>query len=196
MYTIYQITRVLILVLNEARDGTQRAAGGSKFHRMSVAWLEALSPYVLNLVLGTHSRLLCPERRVRPEAGIPLQQTTEMLRNEAVLGFVREDQDLVVHTGRHREPVQLPEHMCHTRKLGRESQDSGGTLQDPLQLVGERLADSIEKSVAAVDARCYEGMDESLRRLLGEHTADPTHAAQVDMYIHTTADACSPGPRI
>ena len=87
-------------------------------------------------------------------------------------GFVREDQDLVLHTGRHREPVQLPADRCHMRKLARERQDSGSTVQDPLQLVGERLADSVEKNVAAVDARCYEGMDESLRRLLGEHTVD------------------------
>ena len=54
-------------------------------------------------------------------------------------GFAREDQDLVLHTGRHREPVQLSAHRCHTRKLGRERQDSGGIVQDPLQLVGERL---------------------------------------------------------
>ena len=80
------------------------------------------------------------------------------------------------------------------RKLGREHQDSGGTVQDLLQLVGERLADSVEESVAAVNARCYEGMDESLCCLLGEHTADPTDVAQVD--IHATADAVNLGPHI
>ena len=42
------------------------AAGGSKFHRMGAAWRKALSPYGLSLVLGTHSRLLCQERRARP----------------------------------------------------------------------------------------------------------------------------------
>ena len=35
-------------------------------------------------------------------------------------------------------------------------------------------------------------MDESLHRLLGEHTADPTDVAQVD--IHATADAVNLGP--
>ena len=71
---------------------------------------------------------------------VPLQQATEILQSEAVQGFLREDQDLVVHTVRHREPVQLPAHRCHVRKLGRERHDSGGTVQDPLQLVAERLA--------------------------------------------------------
>ena len=81
------------------------------------------------------------------------------------------------------------------RKLRRERQDSGGTVQDLLQLVGVRLADSAEESVAAVDARCYEGMDESLRGLLGQqHTADPTDVAQVD--IRTTADAVNLGPHV
>ena len=50
---------VLILILNEARNGAQRAAGGSKFHGMGAAWRKALFPYVLSLVLGTHSKLLC-----------------------------------------------------------------------------------------------------------------------------------------
>ena len=120
----------------------------------------------------------------RAESGVrlvPLRQTTEILRSEAVRGFVREDQDLVVHTGKHSEPVQLPAQRCHMRELGRERQDSGGTVQDPLQLVGEKLADSAEESVAAVDARCCEGVDQSLRRLLGEHTADTTDVAQVDI---------------
>ena len=49
------------------------------------------------------------------------------------------------------------------------------------------LADSVEQSVAAVDERCYEGTDESLRRLPGEHTADLADVAQVK--IRTTADA-------
>ena len=102
--------------------------------------------------------------------------------------------DLVIHTGRHRESVQLRAHRYHVRKLGRKRQDSGSTVQDPLQLVGERLADCLEESVAAVDARCYEGMDESLSRLLGEHTADPTEVAQVD--IPTATDAVDLGPHI
>ena len=80
------------------------------------------------------------------------------------------------------------------RKLGCERQDSGGTVQDPLQLVGERLADSVERNVAAVDARCYEGMNESLLRLLGKHTADPADVAQVD--IRATADAVNVGPHV
>ena len=44
---------------------------------------------------------------------VPLQQTMEILWSKAVQGFVCEDQDLVVHTGRHRELVQLPAHRCH-----------------------------------------------------------------------------------
>ena len=111
-------------------------------------------------------------------------------------GFVCEDQDLVVHTSRHREPVRLLAHGCHIRKLERERQDSGGTVQDPLQLVGERLTDSVEKSVGAVNARCYESLDGSLRRLLGEHTAHLTDVVQVDMYMLATADAVNLGPHI
>ena len=88
-------------------------------------------------------------------------------------GFVREDQDLVVHTDRHREPLQLTAHRCHIQKHGREHQNSGGTVQDPLQLVDERLADSVEKSIAAANMRFYDGMDESLHRLLRERTAGP-----------------------
>ena len=53
--------------------------------------------------------------------------STEILWREAVQNFAREDQDFVVHTGRHREPVQLAAHRCHMRKLGRERQDSGST---------------------------------------------------------------------
>ena len=45
-----------------------------------------------------------------------------------------------------------------------------------------------------VDVRCYEGMDESLRCLLGEHTADLTDVAQVD--IRAMADAVNLGPHI
>ena len=63
-------------------------------------------------------------------------------------------------------PVQLPAHRCYRGKLGCERQDLGNMVQDPLQLISERLADSIEESVTAVNARCYEGMDESLHRLL------------------------------
>ena len=109
-----------MLVLNEARDAAQQAAGGSKFHRMGAAWRKALSPYVMSLVLGTHSKLLCQERRARPGWYHCSKLRRCMLRSEAVQGSVREDQDLVVHTGRHREPVQLPEHRCHMRQLGRE----------------------------------------------------------------------------
>ena len=39
------------------------------------------------------------------------------------------DQDLVVLPGRHRQPVQLNTHSCDVRKLGRESQDSGSSVQ-------------------------------------------------------------------
>ena len=49
-----------------------------------------------------------------------------------------------------------------------------------------------EDSVAAVDPRWYEGMDESLRHLLGEHTADLTDVTLVD--IRATADPVNPGP--
>ena len=67
-FYVYDLSnkKVLILALNEARDGAQRAAGSSKFYRMGAAWRKALSPYVLSLALATHSRLLCPERRVQP----------------------------------------------------------------------------------------------------------------------------------
>ena len=102
-------------------------------------------------------------------------------------GFVREDQDFVV-------PVQLSAHGCHKRKLGCERQDSDGTVQDPLQLVGERLADSVEESGAAVDVRCYEGMDKSLRRLLGENTAVPNNVVQAD--IRATTGVVNLGPYI
>ena len=78
-------------------------------------------------------------------------------------------------------------------KLGHERQDSGGTVQDPVQPVGERLADSVEESIAAVDVRCCEGM-ESLCRLLGKHTVDPTDVAQVD--ICAAADAVNLGPDV
>ena len=64
-----------------------------------------------------------------------------------------------------------------------------------MQLVGERLADTVDLSVAAVDARCYEGMDESLRRLLGEHTVEPTDVAQKDVTC-TATDAVNLGPHI
>ena len=53
-------------MLNEARDGAQRAGGGRKFHRMGAAWGKALSPYVLSLVFGTQSTLLCREWRAWP----------------------------------------------------------------------------------------------------------------------------------
>ena len=94
MYTIYQIKKVLILGLNEARDGAQRAAGGSKFHRMGAAWGKALSPYVLSLCLGHTQQTAVPRAGARPRL-VPLQQTMEILRSGAVQGFVREDQDLV-----------------------------------------------------------------------------------------------------
>ena len=58
--------------------------------------------------------------------------------------------------------MQLPAHKCHMCKLGCERQDSGSIVQALLQLVSERLADSIEESIAAVNAICCEGMDESL----------------------------------
>ena len=38
---------------------------------------------------------------------VPPRQSTEILQSEAVQGFIREDQDLVVHTGSHREPVHV-----------------------------------------------------------------------------------------
>ena len=96
--------------------------------------------------------------------------------------------------GRHRKPVQLPAHRCHMRKLGHERQESGNIIQDLLQLVSERLADSVEESIAAVNTRCYEHMDESLHHLLGEHTAEPTDVAQVD--ICTATDAVNLGLHI
>ena len=110
-FYVYDLSnkKLLLLVLNEARDGAQRTAGDGKFYGMGAGWGRALSPCVLSLVLGTHSRLLCPRAESSARL-VPLQQTTEILRSEAVQGFVHEDQDLVVHTGRHREPVQLPAH--------------------------------------------------------------------------------------
>ena len=101
------------------------------------------------------------ESATRP---VPLPQTVEILWSKAVQGSVCEDHDLVVHMGRHRKPDSAApdtqvSYMC---KLGCKHQDSGSTVQAPLQLVSERLADSLEESVAAVDARCYECMDESV----------------------------------
>ena len=97
--------KVLILVLNEARDGAQWAAGG----RNSTEWVMPgrrllFRIHVLSLLLGTHSRLLCqkPESAARLTHAVPLQQTAEILWSETMQGFVPEDQDLVVHTGRHR----------------------------------------------------------------------------------------------
>ena len=53
------------------------------------------------------------------------------------------------------------------RRLGCDHQDSGGSVEDPLQLLGESLADDVEENVAAVDAKRHEGIiDESLSRLL------------------------------
>ena len=49
----------------------------------------------------------------------------------------------------------------------------------------------MEESVAAVDARRHEGKDESLRRLLGEHTADPADVVQVE--IRAVADTVNLG---
>ena len=93
---------ILILVLNEARDGAQQVAGGRKFHRMGAVWGKALSPSVLSLVLGTRSRLLCQERKAWP--GWYHCSKLEIMWRKAVQGSVCEDQDHVVHTGRHRKP--------------------------------------------------------------------------------------------
>ena len=43
--------------------------------------------------------------------------------------------------------------------------------------------------------RSYEGMDESLRRLLGEYTADPIDVAQVGIYA-LRQNAVNPGPHV
>ena len=56
------------------------------------------------------------------------------------------------------------------------------------------MADSVEESIAAVETRCYEGIDESLRHLLGEHAADLADVAQVN--ICATADAVNLGPHL
>ena len=45
--------------------------------------------------------------------------------------------------------------------------------------------------VAAVDARSYAGMNESLRHLLGKHTADPIDAARVEVRATADGPACS-----
>ena len=102
--------------------------------------------------------------------------TTEITRSEAVQGFCTWGPG----------SCSLHGHRCHMCKLGCERVDSGSAVQALLQLVGERLADSVEESVAAVDARCYEGMDEPLCCHLGEHTADLTDVSQAD--IRNTAD--------
>ena len=67
MYTIYQVKKSLILVLNKARDGAQRVAGGSKFHRMGPVCRERPCLSMSQVfVLATHCRLLCQERRAWP----------------------------------------------------------------------------------------------------------------------------------
>ena len=102
MYKIYELKKkVLILVLNKARDGPQRAAGDSNCHEMGAPSGKALSPYVPSLVLGTPCRRLCAKSGERGQVGTTAQQTAEILGSEAVQGFVREDQDFVVNTGRH-----------------------------------------------------------------------------------------------
>ena len=181
MYTIYQITKSYFWSLTKPGPGWCPASGWGQQVPQNGCCMEKgpVSIRPESCLGHTQTAMLRAESTTRL---VPLQQTTEILWSEAVQGFIHEDQDLVVHTGRHREPVQLPAHRCHVRKLWCERQDSGSTVQDPLQLVSERLADSVEKNVAAVDVRCCEGMDESLHRLLGKHTADPTDVAQVDMH--------------
>ena len=84
-----------------------------------------LRTYVRTLVLGTWSKLLCRERRARPD-----RYHCSRLRTYCGARPLRTlDQDYVVLPGRHRQPVQLNTHSCDVRKLGRESQDSGSSVQ-------------------------------------------------------------------
>ena len=86
--------------------------------------------------------------------------------------------------------MQLPAHGCHTRRLTiwREHQDGGCSVQDPLLVVGEKLTDAVDESVAAVDARRHEGMT-SLYVTSWVHISDPANVAQVEM--RAVADAVS-----
>ena len=96
--------KVFITVLNKTRDFTQRAAGDSKFHRMGAACGKEPVSVRPESCLG-HTLQTAVPRADRVARLVPLQQTAEMLRSQAVQGLIREDQDAVVHTDRHWEPL-------------------------------------------------------------------------------------------
>ena len=62
--------------------------------------------------------------------------------------------------------------------LSRAADDTGSSVQNSLELVGEGLGCTGENSVTVVYTRCYKGVDERRSALGVERTLDPSKLAQ------------------